>query len=172
MSNRREFLSKSLKGAAGLFAVSMLPIGLAACSNEEEVVDTSAMANLGPLSDLESGEFPKKVSYSAKIKDAWVEQEREGFVYVNKNPEDNSLLIMSPICTHLGCTAGDADTDMQSEGVRFYCPCHGGQFDEFGVNVGGPPPRPLDIFDSFVQDGNVYISIFNPIERDNPTIVK
>jgi len=33
MSNRREFLSKSLKGAAGLFAVSMFPIGLAACSN-------------------------------------------------------------------------------------------------------------------------------------------
>jgi len=83
--------------------------------------------------------------------------------------EDNSLLIISPICTHLGCTAGGADKDMQSEGVRFHCPCHGGQFDEFGINVGGPPPRLLDIFDSFIQDGNVYISIFNPIERDNKT---
>lgn len=33
---------------------------------------------------------------------------------------------MSPICTHLGCIAGEADIEMQDEGVRFYCPCHGG----------------------------------------------
>lgn len=84
------------------------------------------MANLGPLSELEKGEFPKKVPYKVKIQDAWVEQEREGFVNINKNIEGDSLLIMSPICTHLGCIAGEADIEMQDEGVRFYCPCHGG----------------------------------------------
>jgi menaquinol-cytochrome c reductase iron-sulfur subunit len=41
----------------------------------------------------------------------------------------------------------------------------GGQYDEFGINVGGPPPRPLDTFESFIQDGNVYIAILNPMER-------
>lgn len=51
------------------------------------------MANLGPLSELEKGEFPKKVPYKVKIQDAWVEQEREGFVYINKNIEGDSLLI-------------------------------------------------------------------------------
>jgi len=166
MLNRRDFLSKSLKGTAGLFAVSVLPIGLGACSDDKQTIDTSTMANLGPLSELEKGEFPKKVPYKVTIKDAWAEQEMESFVYINKNNEDNSLLIMSPICTHLGCTAGDADVQMQGTGVRFYCPCHGGQYDENGINVGGPPPRPLDTFDSYVQDGDIYIAVLSPIERE------
>lgn len=166
MLNRREFLGKSLKGTAGLFAVSILPIGLAACSNDKKNIDISSMVNLGPLNELEKGDFPKKVLYKVAIKDAWTEQVIEGFVYINKNKEDNSLLIMSPICTHLGCTAGDAEVEMQKKGVRFYCPCHGGQYDEFGINVGGPPPRPLDIFESIIQDGNVYIAVLSSIKRE------
>jgi menaquinol-cytochrome c reductase iron-sulfur subunit len=167
MLNRRDFLSRSLKGAAGLFAVSVLPIELAACSNDKKNIDTRSMANLGPLSELEKGEFPKKVPYKVKIKDAWTEQEIEGFVYINKNKEDNSLLIMSPVCTHLGCIIGDAELEMQKKGIRFSCSCHGGQYDEYGINVGGPPPRPLDIFDSYIQDGNVYIAVLSPIKREN-----
>lgn len=122
------------------------------------------MANLGPLSELEKGEFPKKVSYKAKIKDAWTEQEREGFVYINK--KDDSLLIMSLVCTHLGCTIGDAEVNMQKKGVRFFCPCHGGQYDEYCINVGGPPPRPLDVFDPYIKDGNVYIAVLSPRKRE------
>ncbi|AGE21382.1 MULTISPECIES: ubiquinol-cytochrome c reductase iron-sulfur subunit [Geobacillus] len=165
MLNRREFLSRSLKGAAELLAVSVLPAGLAACSNDKKTVNTSSMANLGPLSELEKGEFPKKVPYKVTIKDAWTKQEREGFVYINKN-EDGSLLIMSPICTHLGCTVGDAEENMQKTGIRFLCPCHAGQYDEYGINVGGPPPRPLDTFDAYIQDGNVYIAVLSPRKRE------
>lgn len=165
--NRRKFISTSIKGTAGLFAISVLPLGLTACSNEQPI-NTSAMANLGPLSDIEKGEFPKKVQYKVKIKDAWVEQELEGFVYINKKKEDNSLLIMSPICTHLGCVAGDAEPEMKSDGIAYFCPCHGGQYDDFGINIGGPPPRPLDVFESYLQDGNVYIAILSPIKREKP----
>lgn len=165
MLKRRDFLKKSLKGTAGLFAVSVVPIGLTACNDDNRNVDTSAMANLGPLSELEKGEFPKKVSYKVTIPDAWEEMVMESFVYINKNKEDNSLLIMSPICTHLGCTAGDGDVAMQENGIRFFCPCHGGEYDEFGINVGGPPPRPLDTFESYVQDGNVYIAVLSPVKR-------
>ncbi|RTR28163.1 ubiquinol-cytochrome c reductase iron-sulfur subunit [Robertmurraya yapensis] len=168
MLKRRDFLSKSLKGTAGLFAVSVLPIGLTACSDDDKSdVDTSAMANLGLLSELEKGNFPKKVPYKVTIKDAWEEQVMESFVYINKNKKDNSLLIMSPICTHLGCTVGDADVEMKENGVLFNCPCHGGQYDEYGMNVGGPPPRPLDTFKSYVQAGNVYIAVLSPEKREN-----
>jgi len=163
MVNRREFINKSIKGTAGLFAISVIPAGLAACSNEEKI-DTSSMVNLGPLNELKSGVFPKKVTYKTTVKDAWTEQNLEGFVYININKEDDSLLIMSPICTHLGCSVGEADKEMQKQGIRFYCPCHGGQYDENGINVGGPPPRPFDVFDSYVQDDNVYIAIFSPIK--------
>ena len=163
---RRDFLNKSIKGTTGLFTISVLPLGLVACSKDKKNIDTSAMVNLGSLNELLEGEFPKKKSYSITIKDAWTEQEKQGFVYINKNKKENSLIIMSPICTHLGCTAGDAEVSMQQKGIRFYCPCHGGQYNEFGVNVGGPPPRPLDIFESYIQEGNVYISVLNPIKRE------
>ena len=125
------------------------------------------MASLGPLSELEKGDFPKKVFYKTTVQDAWVEQEMKGFLYINKNKEDNSLLIMSPICTHLGCAAGNAEASMkENEGVEFYCPCHGGKYDEQGINVGGPPPRSLDVFESFIEDKNVCIAILSPMVRE------
>lgn len=164
--NRRKFLGRSLKGTAGLLTISILPLGLSACNKSDKPKDVSTMANLGALSELEKGDFPKKVNYKVTIKDAWVTQEQEGFVYINKNNKDNSLLIMSPICTHLGCTVGEANSAQINDQVRFICPCHTGEYDENGINIAGPPPRPFDVFESFEQDGNVYISIFNPIKRE------
>lgn len=163
--NRRKFLGDSLKGTAGLFAMSVLPLSLNACNKSDKPKDVSSMANLGPLSELEKGEFPKRVNYKVSVKDAWVTQEQEGFVYINKNKEDNALLIMSPICTHLGCSVGEANAELKKDNVSFLCPCHAGEYDENGMNVGGPPPRPFDVFEAYHQDGNVYISIFNPIKR-------
>jgi menaquinol-cytochrome c reductase iron-sulfur subunit len=59
-----------------------------------------------------------------------------------------------------------ADEKLKQEHVNFLCPCHAGRYDENGINVGGPPPRPLDSFEAFVQDGHVYISIFSMIKRE------
>ncbi len=165
MLNRREFLIKSLKGTTGLFAISIVPIGLSGCSKKDLSLDKGSMVNLGPISELNKGLFPKKVPYKVNIKDAWTEQKMEGFVYINKNIVDNNLLILSPICTHLGCVVGDADEKLQKEGIRYYCPCHGGQYDAHGVNVSGPPPRPLDMFSPYIENGTVCISILNPTER-------
>ncbi|WP_458411907.1 ubiquinol-cytochrome c reductase iron-sulfur subunit [Schinkia sp. CFF1] len=163
--NRREFLKNATKGTLGLVALSVLPLGLTACGNKEQKIDTSSMTNLGSLSEIEKGPFPKKVDYVAQIKDAWVTTEQRGFVYVAKDEEKQELLFMSPICTHLGCTAGDANEQQKAEGMTFYCPCHGGQYDELGNNIGGPPPRPLDVFKPIIQDGNVYISVLSPMKR-------
>lgn len=165
--NRRDFLKNATKGTLGIVALSVLPLGLAACNDKEQKIDTGAMANLGPLSEIEKGPFPKKVEYVATIKDAWVTQEQKGFVYVAKDEEKQELLFMSPICTHLGCSAGYANDQQKAEGMMFYCPCHGGQYDELGNNIGGPPPRPLDIFQPIIQEGDVYIAVLSPIKRSN-----
>ncbi|MFT9600728.1 ubiquinol-cytochrome c reductase iron-sulfur subunit [Mesobacillus sp.] len=164
MLNRRKFLGKSLKGTAGILALSFMPAGLSACSKEESNIDTSSMAIIGPLNELEKGPFPKKVSYKVTVQDGWTEQNLEGFVYLNKTKE-NEFLIMSPVCTHLGCIAGEAEESKVTEGIEFYCPCHGGEYDEYGINIGGPPPRPLDVFEGFVKDNEVYIPILSPTKR-------
>lgn len=51
--NRSRFLGGTVKGALGLLTISVYPFGLVVC--EDNVVDTSAMANLGPLDELKSG---------------------------------------------------------------------------------------------------------------------
>ena len=51
--------------------------------------------------------------------------------------EKKGFAAISLVCTHLGCT-------VRPSGAGFECPCHGSQFDDQGLNTGGPAPRPLE----------------------------
>jgi len=53
---------------------------------------------------------------------------------------DARFTVVVAICTHLGCIPAYA----ASEKV-FKCACHGGTFDESGINTFGPPPTPMEI---------------------------
>jgi cytochrome b6-f complex iron-sulfur subunit len=57
------------------------------------------------------------------------------------------------ICTHLNCTVQYRD-DLQ----RIWCACHGGQFDLNGINVAGPPPRPLEQYEVNLSGDDVVVS--------------
>ncbi|WP_235929817.1 QcrA and Rieske domain-containing protein [Chengkuizengella marina] len=162
--SRRQFLKNTAKGTFGLMAMSAVPLTLTACSDAENI-NTSAMANLGPMEELKKGPFPKKIDYVVTIEDGWITQERNGFVFIQLDEINNEIMIMSPICTHLGCTASFAKEEQKENGTTFFCPCHGGQYDEFGINIGGPPPRPLDLFQPFTKNGNIYIPVLSPTER-------
>lgn len=41
-------------------------------------------------------------------------------------------------CTHLDCTV-----QYEAESESIWCACHNGRYDLSGVNISGPPPRPL-----------------------------
>lgn len=49
------------------------------------------------------------------------------------------LRAFSAICTHLACTVQYRD-DLR----HIWCACHNGHFNLNGVNIAGPPPRPLE----------------------------
>ena len=51
----------------------------------------------------------------------------------------------SATCTHLDCIV-----EYQSKKQRIWCNCHNGQYDLNGINVAGPPPRPLTPYDVHV----------------------
>jgi len=53
---------------------------------------------------------------------------------------------MSPICTHLGCIAGNAEQEIKEERVAFYWPCHGGKYDKIGMNIGASPLQGIGYF--------------------------
>ncbi len=50
--------------------------------------------------------------------------------------DGNRFAAISTVCTHLGCTVRATD-------VGFDCPCHGSTYDQQGINMGGPAPKPL-----------------------------
>jgi cytochrome b6-f complex iron-sulfur subunit len=57
-------------------------------------------------------------------------------------------------CTDLGCLVSWSKPRGQ-----FVCPCHQGVFDRNGVNIAGPPPRPLDRYDVVKRGGQLYVKI-------------
>ncbi len=50
--------------------------------------------------------------------------------------------VISAVCTHLGCTPRWEETKNQWE-----CPCHGTIFNDKGIKVSGPAPKPLPWYD-------------------------
>ncbi len=72
--------------------------------------------------------------------------------------EEGDLRAFSAKCTHLDC-----NVQYKPETKQFYCACHEGYFDDAGVNVAGPPPRPLDMF-SVEKEGDRLVLSF--IEGD------
>ena len=74
--------------------------------------------------------------------------------------DDKGFFSLSARCTHLGCmVVWNRDHSM------FLCPCHGGKYDAEGLNVEGPPPRPLDVLALRVDDDG-YLVV------DQDTIIK
>jgi len=61
-----------------------------------------------------------------------------GFWIVNLQPQENKLIALNTVCTHLGCIP-----DWKPGDQKYKCPCHGSGYYINGVNFEGPTPRPL-----------------------------
>lgn len=64
---------------------------------------------------------------------------------------EGELRAFSARCTHLDCNVLYQPGDR-----KFFCACHDGYFDDLGINIEGPPPRPLPTFD-IQQDGDLLV---------------
>lgn len=63
-------------------------------------------------------------------------------------PEAGTVIGLSAVCTHQGCTVVPDDDQL-------HCPCHGSVFDLTGATVSGPADEPLPTVDVHVADGAV-----------------
>lgn len=64
------------------------------------------------------------------------------------------LRAFSGICTHLDCTV-----QYREDLNHIWCACHNGHYDLNGVNIAGPPPRPLDRYDVNVRGTQIVVSL-------------
>lgn len=111
---------------------------------------------VGSLSRIETGK-PELFKINVDQTTGWIQDEKEiAFYILTENGRD--YLAMSNICTHLGCRAR-----WIPDKEKFFCPCHNGVFDKHGFVVSGPPPRPLDVFETKIENGE--LSVLLPAKK-------
>jgi len=74
--------------------------------------------------------------------------------------EEGGFLALSRKCTHLGCTVPWIEKDK-----KFECPCHASAFDITGDVINPPAPRPLDIYQVFIENNIVQVNTGKLIKR-------
>ena len=89
---------------------------------------------VGPIFDLVDNQ-PQRFVVSFP-QNAWLTTEEERTVYVVRHGD--RFDVFGNTCTHMQCPVR-----FQKDLNQFLCPCHGGLYDLNGLNVGGPPARPL-----------------------------
>jgi menaquinol-cytochrome c reductase iron-sulfur subunit len=103
---------------------------------------------VGDIADVPESE-PTKFEV-AFPQNAWNVPDVKAAVYVVKlNGQTKAL---SNVCAHMECPVRWETTLRQ-----FLCPCHGGLYDITGLNVGGPPPKPLPEYVHRLDGTKLYI---------------
>lgn len=138
-NTRRRFINATL----GLFSLSSVigvvyPVGMFLWPQRRKTGGAAVRSIKIPLSDLPIGEakFVRFLNKPAVI----------------IHPNEQELIALSAVCTHLGCVVKWSDSKRE-----LFCPCHGGRFDTRGNVLGGPPPTSLISFKTHVE--NEYIVI-------------
>ncbi len=148
---RRAFFRRGLMLLSGLLAAL---VGIPAIAFLIEPLVEKIRSNeveLGPIEELT--DRPRKYVIRFMTQTGWVKSEKVMTLYARRAaPDSDEVVVMSNICTHLGCPARWED-----ENDRFFCPCHDGIYDIEGRVIGGPPPRPLDRLKPIVRDGYLFV---------------
>ena len=63
------------------------------------------------------------------------------------------LKAFAAVCTHLACIV-----QYRNDLNHIWCACHNGHFDLNGLNISGPPPRPLEQYVVNVRGDQIVVS--------------
>jgi len=151
--NRKEFVTVMV-GALGTImgAIVGLPAIGYVISPALKKSKSNAWVEVGPLEDYPVGE-PTLFTFTRSKVNGWEKTTESIGVYIVRETED-SVIVLSNVCTHLGCRVTWKD-DLQ----EYVCPCHDGHFDIDGDVTHGPPPRPLDEYETKIEDGIISIRL-------------
>ena len=151
--DRRTFLSRLFWGLSSLLgALVGIPVIGAFLSPAFRPVEKAQWVAVGNADAF--GAEPALAHHLHPSHEGWVNATAEMQVWAVRASE-GTYRIFDNHCTHLGCPY-HWDASQQ----RFVCPCHGGQFDITGKVLAGPPPRPLDYYESKVEGGTLYMGAF------------
>jgi Rieske Fe-S protein len=137
--SRRNFLKYFLAGGLTAFAFSVIypVVKYLIPPKSSEPVPTSVIA--GKVGELKPN--------SGKI-----------FKFGNEpgiliDTPEGDIRAFTAICTHLACTV-----QYRPDLGHIWCACHDGHYDLNGINIKGPPPRPLTPFKVHTKGDQIFVS--------------
>jgi menaquinol-cytochrome c reductase iron-sulfur subunit len=146
--SRRQFgvLGTQVAGAvvAVLLGIPIVGFLISPLFRRQDVV----WRQVGDIAGVADGE-PTKFEVAFPL-DAWTSAEANLAVYVVKSGAQTK--VFSNVCSHMQCPVR-WDTGLH----QFLCPCHGGLYDINGLNVGGPPPKPLPQYVHRIDGTTLYV---------------
>ncbi len=147
---RRTFLKVLIMALNALITVALAVPGLGYILTPLFRKDEQTWVKVGRVEDSPQGSFTKAV-FRYISASGYVREEKSAFVWMRQE-EDGQLTAFSPKCTHMGC-----NVSWSGRNDRFECPCHGGMYDERGNVIDGPPPRPLQRFETKVENDSIFV---------------
>jgi Rieske Fe-S protein len=138
--------------ASAAFALPALGFALGPIFSDQE---PERFQDVGPEADFNPQTYvPKVITLVPEVGEAG-----KTTIYVRRRDpaRDTKLtgypyVAISTRCAHLGCPVRYVQA-----AERFICPCHGGVYQFDGKVAGGPPVRPLDRFETKVENGRVLV---------------
>jgi Rieske Fe-S protein len=148
---RRRFLITGITAiGCGIAAAIGVPAALYVTGSARASSAEQTWIRLGSTSSIEPGAPPTLMKATVSRRSGYRVEEQEVSVFVTTD-NGSDFLVLSNVCTHLGCRVRWVD---DQDG--FFCPCHNAVFGPGGEVRQGPPPRPLDRFESMVEDGQLF----------------
>jgi menaquinol-cytochrome c reductase iron-sulfur subunit len=106
--------------------------------------------SLGSLDNYPPG-IPTMFNWTRTKINGWEKSSQSYGAFVLLKGE-GEVTVFSDVCTHLSCRLS-----WDEENQEFYCPCHAAFFNRNGEVISGPPPRPMDRYETRLENGQLYI---------------
>jgi Rieske Fe-S protein len=144
--SRQKFLTGATIGLGGLMgAIIAVPVTIAVLAPSFETVKEFSI-DIGPTTlypKAKQGEIQyHEVTFENRPDDLTGLSRRLVFI---RNDGNEKFTAIANTCMHLGCP-------VQPKATGFQCPCHGGQYNLEGKRIAGPPVRPLNRYETSVND--------------------
>ncbi len=139
--SRRDFIKRSAVGVIAGGAI-LSSLDLTALANSPAARGVFKNAGDDTVVKLADNSALTKVGGSVKVSDE--------MMLIRKS--ESTFIAVRTICTHKGC-------DVELEGDKFVCPCHGSEFTVDGVVTQGPATKNLKIFETIFDSGNGTVTI-------------
>ena len=151
-ASRRKFVAAT---ATAIGTVMGAVVGLPALGYLiSPALETSNTDAWVPLGDLESfaADQPTPFSFTRSKTNGWDKSTKSYTVYVIRDAR--GVKVLSSRCTHLSCRV-----TWQPDQNAFTCPCHDAKFGPQGEVLSGPPPHPLEQYETKIDNGGLFIRV-------------